>query len=1640
MRVNQFIKLTTILFTALLLMASVAAWGSFSPGHLSVKPSVTINQAVSQTDPTNMSPILYSVVFSKIVTHFTTGDVTITGTAPGIKTGVVTGSGRYYTVAVSGMTGNGTVIADIAAGCANDAVGNLNTASTSTDNTVTYDIIPPSVTINRSVSQSDPTNRSPINFTVVFSEAVTNFTTGDVTLSSTAPGLLMATVTGSGTTYNVSVSGMLGSGTVIARIGSGRANDAAGNRNLASTSTDNSVVYDVTHPAVTINQASRQADPTNRSPINFSVVFSENVVNFTDSDIALSGTAPGVKLATVTGSGRTYNVAVTGMTGNGTVSARILAGGVTDAAGNTNVASTSTDNQVMYDITAPSVTINQAAGQADPTNLSPINFTVIFSENVTNFRTGDVTISSTAPGVMLATVTGSGRIYNVAVTGMTGNGTVIARVFAGRATDAAGNANTASTSTDNTVVYDVTHPAVTINQAVGQVDPTNLKPINFTVVFSENVANFRTGDVTISSTAPGVMLATVTGSGRIYNVAVTGMTGSGTLIARVFAGRATDAAGNANTASTSTDNQVIYDITAPTVTINQAVGQADPTNHSPINFTVVFSENVANFSTGDVVISGTTPGVKLATVTGSGRIYNVAVTGMTGNGTVIARVFAGRATDAAGNANTASTSTDNTVIYDITAPTVTINQAVGQADPTNLSPINFTVVFSENVANFTTGDVAISGTAPGVILATVTGSGSTYNVAVSGMTGNGTVTAQILAGRATDVAGNANTASTSTDNTVIYDITAPSVTINQAIGQADPTNLSPINFTVVFSENVANFNTGDVTISNTATGVILATVTGSGSTYNVAVSGMTGDGTVTAQVLAGRATDAAGNANTASTSLDNEVTFDFVAPTVTATIPENGENGVPVNRSLSTTFSEEMQPLTNLTFTLKQGLTSIAGTVSNSGLTATFNPIAALAFNTVYTATITTGAKDLIGNPLASNYSWSFTTGIAPDTSAPTVTSTIPENNETGVPINSSLSATFSEGMRPITNLTFTLKQGLTSIAGTVSNSGVTATFNPTAALAFNTVYTATITTGAKDLAGNPLASDYSWQFTTGIAPDTSAPTVTSTIPDNGDTGVAVNSSLAATFSEGMRPLTNITFTLKRGLTSVAGTVSNSGVTATFNPTAALAFNTVYTATITTGAKDLAGNPLASDYTWSFTTGIAPDTIAPTVISTIPVNGKTGVPVNSSLSAVFSEGMRPLTNITFTLKQGLTPIAGTVSNSGVTAIFNPTAALAFNKVYTATITTGAKDLAGNPLASDYTWSFTTGIAPDTSAPTVISTIPIDGEKGVPVNSSLTATFSEGMRPLTNLTFTLKQGLTPIAGTVSNSGVTATFKPSVSLEFKTVYTATITTGAKDLAGNPLASDYSWSFTTEKPPIDLGAAAPFGGFGGNAGMTNQGVLTIINGDIGTTAVSTTMTGFHDSTGDGYTETPLNIGDVKGRIYTDAPPPVIFASGGPFGGNAVTKEIADAAAADALAAYDYLAGLPGGAYAGAGELGGLTLSAGTYTSATSFKITNGDLTLTGNANDIWVFQMGTSLTVGAPGFPRNVTLAGGAQAKNVFWQVGSAARIEDNCNMVGTIIAKAGVTISTAGQLGITTLEGRALGLNASVTVVNTHINVP
>jgi len=541
---------------------------------------------------------------------------------------------------------------------------------------------------------------------------------------------------------------------------------------------------------------------------------------------------------------------------------------------------------------------------------------------------------------------------------------------------------------------------------------------------------------------------------------------------------------------------------------------------------------------------------------------------------------------------------------------------------------------------------------------------------------------------------------------------------------------------------------------------------------------------------------------------------------------------------------------------------------------------------------------------------------------------------------------------------------------------------------------------------------------------DTLPPTVTSTVPVSDATAVAIGNNLTATFSEAMDPLTitDLSFTLTDGVTPVTGAVSYTGVTAVFNPTVDLAVDTLYTATITTVATDLAGNPFASDYTWSFTTGVALDTTAPTVTSTVPVDAATAVAIGNNLTATFSEAMDPLTitDLSFILTDGVTPVTGAVSYSGVTAVFNPAVDLEPATVYTATISTVASDLAGNPLASDAVWSFNTGAGTDVITPAVTATSPVDTATGVIVNKTLTAIFSEAMDPLTitNVNFTLADDLTAdVPGSVTYSGFTATFNPTVDLSPDTTYTATISTVATDLAGNPLASDYVWSFTTVLGlgagplPVDLGLAENFAGLS-KAAITDVPSSDII-GDIGVSPISGSAIG-------------VTCAEVTGNIYA-------VDAAGPLPCSIVDPVMLTTAVSNLETAYTDAAGRPAGVgpnlNLGGGTVAGQTLVPGTYTWGSNVTITT-DLTLDGAATDTWLFQITGTLDL-SPNM--QVLLSGGALPENIFWVVSDAVTLGTGSHFEGNILAQTNIAMNTLASINGRLLAQTAISLDQNTIVI-------
>jgi len=530
---------------------------------------------------------------------------------------------------------------------------------------------------------------------------------------------------------------------------------------------------------------------------------------------------------------------------------------------------------------------------------------------------------------------------------------------------------------------------------------------------------------------------------------------------------------------------------------------------------------------------------------------------------------------------------------------------------------------------------------------------------------------------------------------------------------------------------------------------------------------------------------------------------------------------------------------------------------------------------------------------------------------------------------------------------------------------------------------------------------------------DVVLPTVLSTSPVDNAVNVSKSGNVTATFSEEMDTATIVAanFTLKQGSTSVPGAVNYAGDVATFNPTSDLAYNTLYTATVGIGVKDVAGNALATSKVWTFRTLAAPDTAAPTVSSTSPAALATDVAVGGNVTATFSEAMASGTIIAanFTLMQASTPIAGSVSYAGNVATFNPTSNLAYSTVYTATVATEVTDLAGNHLAVDKVWTFTTLTTPDTLAPTVSSTSPAALATDVAIGGNVTATFSEAMASGTIIAanFTLMQSSTPIAGSVSYAGNVATFNPTSNLAYSTVYTATVTTDVTDLAGNHLAADKVWTFTTEAA-LPLGPSAVLLGSAENYVILAKAAIsatvgTAIVGDLGVSpAAQSFITGFglvNDATNEFATSSL-----VTGRVYaSDNAPP--------------TPTILTTAVSDMETAYTDAAGrvTPDFTNLGAGDVTGLTLVPGLYTWGTSLQATSG-FTITGAADDVWIFQIAQDLTIGNGVM---VTLGGSAQAKNIFWQVAGQTSLGTTSNFKGIILCMTQIVVQTGA-----TVNGRLL----------------
>ncbi|HVK18544.1 MAG TPA: Ig-like domain-containing protein, partial [Fimbriiglobus sp.] len=620
-------------------------------------------QSITRLDPDPIQTATgrFQVTFSEPVTALTVGNLTLnaTGTVTGASIDDVSGSGATWVVTVTIGAGNGTLGISVTDGTGiTDTAGNPLAGVPFTGET--YTVQPIVLSITGPATSSAGT----VLFTVVFNQPVDGLTAGNFqavvtdTVSAT-----VGTPTGSGTTWTVPVTRILGTGTL--RLDMVNATGVSQDVQLLPFTGGTVVQIDRILPAVT-SILPVGPNPTNGAVVDFVVTFPEAVEGLTADNFALTvgGALAGVDITGVTGGGTTWTVSVSTGTGDGTIRLDMVNddGSVFPPV---NGLPYTGGTAVVVDRTSPTAQTTVPVG-ANPTSAGTTQFTVTFSESVVGVSASNFALVALGVnGAAITGVSGSGATYTVTVTTGFGDGTLrLTLATPNGIVDRAGNALTGRPFTATPLVVDRTAPVV---QSIALVGPaaTRAASVAFTITFSEPVLGVS--PLNFAAVASGTLVgATITSlttaDGRVYTAVVSTGTGDGTLrLDLISPVGITDTAGQPVIAGL-TGAAYTIDRTAPRASINLSTGQAAVTGDQPIRFTLTFNEPVTGFGRDDVVLGGTA-GSGVVRVTGSGATYEVEVTGLSASGDVVLSVREAAAVDVAGNLSLPTEPTGKAVLF-----------------------------------------------------------------------------------------------------------------------------------------------------------------------------------------------------------------------------------------------------------------------------------------------------------------------------------------------------------------------------------------------------------------------------------------------------------------------------------------------------------------------------------------------------------------------------------------------------------------------------------------------------------------------------------------------------------------------------------------------------------------------------------------------------------------------------------------------------------------------------------------------------------------------------------------------------------------------------------------------------------------
>jgi hypothetical protein len=836
-----------------------------------------------------------TVTFSEAVTVAGTPQITLETGATDAVANYTSGSGTTQ-LSFNYVVGAGEISSDLEYGSTTalapnggtiaDAVGNtaivtlptLNTAtSLAGQKAIVIDTTAPTITYTDISPGTSGTTRTP-TLTVTMSEAAT-VTIYSNAGCSTAISNAASLASGAGRTI-LSTTLTANAATAIYA----RGVDAVGNTSNCTSL----VTYtnDLVAPTIAaFTRAVSQASSTRSVPVNFTLTFSEviSTATFTSADIANIGTATGVSWnITNSGDNKTFTVYAS-VSGNGTLQPRVNMGSMTDSAGNAIAADGDATESVTYNAAALAVTINQAAGQADPTATasagSPVLFTAVFSSAVgsSSFDATDITQSGTATGVTWAVTTIDNITWTVRATAVGSSGTVIPTIGSNTVVDSLGNYNSASTATDNTVTFDITPPTITYASISPDTTGATLLPTLYgsTSETSTVTLYYDSGCTTPKSAA--------TASTSFASPGITATASVGSNTSTTIYAKALDSLNNSSNCTLLT--AYANDSNAPTIlSASSSSNNGTYKAGDVVNVTVTFSESVTVTGTPQLTLeTGITDAVVNYLSGSGGAILTFRYTVSAGDNAALLdfastsalSLNSGTIKDAAGNNATltlpavggaSSIAGQKSIVIDTTAPTVTYS-STSPASPGYTQTPQVVVSLNESVGSIIFYSNATCLTA---ISNTTAGAAGSNSIMSNALTANSTTSIFV---KATDTVGNVG--SCVYMGAYTHDDVSPSVTaVSSTTADGTYGVGSTIVVTVAFSEAVVVTGTPQLTLETGTSDAVVNYSSGSGTNtlsfnYTVAATHVSADlqvqSTLALALNSGTIRDAA--TNTANLSL-----------------------------------------------------------------------------------------------------------------------------------------------------------------------------------------------------------------------------------------------------------------------------------------------------------------------------------------------------------------------------------------------------------------------------------------------------------------------------------------------------------------------------------------------------------------------------------------------------------------------------------------------------------------------------------------------------------------------------------------------------------------------------------------------------